>query len=399
VELLKVGVMTEVQNQRLGSFVETSAGGENVRAFVPAPLPPAPPLDMPGMMRVYERAIAAVGRLDGVATILPSTPLFLYMYVRKEALLSSQIEGTQSSLSDLLLYENDEAPSAELDDVTEVSNYVAAIEHGVGRIRGGFPLSLRLIREMHEIMLKSGRGATKQPGEFRRSQNWIGGTRPGNALFVPPPPNALGDCLGAFERFLHTDDVGLPPLIRAGLAHVQFETIHPFLDGNGRLGRLLITLILCEAGVLHEPILYLSLFLKSRRNDYYRLLQEVRQAGTWEAWMEFFLTGVAETAEQASETARELITMFDTHRHTIGMLGRSAPSALRVHELMQERPIVTIKTVADKLGTSFPTASGALEKLAELKIVRETTGKQRGRVYAYSDYLALLDRGTEPLTT
>jgi Fic family protein len=399
VELLKVGVMTEVQNQRLGSFVETSAGGENVRAFVPAPLPPAPPLDMPGMMRVYERAIAAVGRLDGVATILPSTPLFLYMYVRKEALLSSQIEGTQSSLSDLLLYENDEAPSAELDDVTEVSNYVAAIEHGVGRIRGGFPLSLRLIREMHEIMLKSGRGATKQPGEFRRSQNWIGGTRPGNALFVPPPPNALGDCLGAFERFLHTDDVGLPPLIRAGLAHVQFETIHPFLDGNGRLGRLLITLILCEAGVLHEPILYLSLFLKSRRNDYYRLLQEVRQAGAWEAWMEFFLTGVAETAEQASETARELITMFDTHRHTIGMLGRSAPSALRVHELMQERPIVTIKTVADKLGTSFPTASGALEKLAELKIVRETTGKQRGRVYAYSDYLALLDRGTEPLTT
>jgi Fic family protein len=399
VELLKVGVMTEVQNQRLGSFVETSAGGENVRAFVPAPLPPAPPLDMPGMMRVYERAIAAVGRLDGVATILPSTPLFLYMYVRKEALLSSQIEGTQSSLSDLLLYENDEAPSAELDDVTEVSNYVAAIEHGVGRIRGGFPLSLRLIREMHEIMLKSGRGATKQPGEFRRSQNWIGGTRPGNALFVPPPPNALGDCLGAFERFLHTDDVGLPPLIRAGLAHVQFETIHPFLDGNGRLGRLLITLILCEAGVLHEPILYLSLFLKSRRDDYYRLLQEVRQAGAWEAWMEFFLTGVAETAEQASETARELITMFDTHRHTIGMLGRSAPSALRVHELMQERPIVTIKTVADKLGTSFPTASGALEKLAELKIVRETTGKQRGRVYAYSDYLALLDRGTEPFTT
>ncbi len=391
--------MTEVQNQRLGSFVETSAGGENVRAFVPAPLPPAPPLDMPGMMRVYERAIAAVGRLDGVATILPSTPLFLYMYVRKEALLSSQIEGTQSSLSDLLLYENDEAPGAELDDVTEVSNYVAAIEHGVGRIRGGFPLSLRLIREMHEIMLKSGRGATKQPGEFRRSQNWIGGTRPGNALFVPPPPNALGDCLGAFERFLHTDDVGLPPLIRAGLAHVQFETIHPFLDGNGRLGRLLITLILCEAGVLHEPILYLSLFLKSRRNDYYRLLQEVRQAGAWEAWMEFFLTGVAETAEQASETARELITMFDTHRHTIGMLGRSAPSALRVHELMQERPIVTIKTVADKLGTSFPTASGALEKLAELKIVRETTGKQRGRVYAYSDYLALLDRGTEPFTT
>lgn len=389
--------MTQEHNQRLGTFVETSAGGERVRAYVPAPLPPNPPLDLPQLMSVYERAIAAVGRLDGVTTILPSTPLFLYMYVRKEALLSSQIEGTQSSLSDLLLFESHEAPTVALDDVTEVSNYVAAIEHGVGRIRGGFPLSLRLIREMHGIILKSGRGASKQPGEFRRSQNWIGGTRPGNALFVPPPPDRLAECLDAFERFLHTDAAGLPPLIRAGLAHVQFETIHPFLDGNGRLGRLLITLILVEAGVLREPILYLSLFLKSRRDDYYRLLQEVRQAGAWEAWMEFFLTGVAKTAEQASETARELIAMFDVHRQKIGTLGRSAPSALRVHEFMQARPIVTIQTVADALNTSFPTASGALEKLAELKILRETTGKQRGRIYAYSDYLALLDRGTEPL--
>ncbi len=350
-------------------------------------------------MSIYERAIAAVGRLDGVTTILPSTPLFLYMYVRKEALLSSQIEGTQSSLSDLLLYENDEAPSVELDDVTEGSNYVAAVEHGVARIRDGFPLSLRLIREMHEIILRSGRGATKQPGEFRRSQNWIGGTRPGNALFVPPSPNHLDGCLDALERFLHTDEAGLPPLIRAGLAHVQFETIHPFLDGNGRLGRLLITLILVEAGGLREPILYLSLFLKSHRDDYYRLLQEVRQAGAWEAWMEFFLTGVAETAEQAAETARDLIAMFEAHRQQIATLGRSAPSALRVHEFMQARPIVTIQTVAKALNTSFPTSSGALEKLAELGIVRETTGKQRGRIYAYSDYLALLDRGTEPLPT
>lgn len=389
--------MTEERNSRLGAFVETSAGGERVRAFVPAPLPPTPPLVLPQLMSVYERAIAAVGRLDGVTTILPSTPLFLYMYVRKEALLSSQIEGTQSSLSDLLLFENDEAPSVELDDVTEVSNYVAAIEHGVARIRNGFPLSLRLIREMHEVILRSGRGVTKQPGQFRRSQNWIGGTRPGNALFVPPPPNHLDDCLDAFERFLHTDDVGLPPLIRAGLAHVQFETIHPFLDGNGRLGRLLITLILVEAGVLREPILYLSLFLKSRRDDYYRLLQEVRQAGAWEAWMEFFLTGVAETAEQAAETARDLIVMFEAHRQQIATLGRSAPSVLRVHEFMQARPIVMTQTIADGLKTSFPTASSALEKLVELGIVRETTGKQRGRIYAYSDYLALLDRGTEPL--
>jgi Fic family protein len=333
-----------------------------VRAYVPAPLPPKPPLDLGRFMRVYERAIAAVGRLDGVTTILPSTPLFLYMYVRKEALLSSQIEGTQSSLSDLLLFENHEAPTVELDDVTEVSNYVAAIEHGVSRMRGGFPLSLRLLCEMHAILLKSGRGAAKQPGEFRRSQNWIGGTRPGNALFVPPPPNRLDECLDALERFLHSEDSALPPLIRAGLAHVQFETIHPFLDGNGRLGRLLITLILCEAGVMREPILYLSLFLKSRRDDYYRLLQEV-------------------------------------HRQQIAGLGRAAPSALRVHELMQASPIVTIQTVCEKLAVSFPTASTTLDKLAKINVVHETTGRQRGRIYAYSDYLALLDRGTDPLPT
>ena len=389
--------MADTINRRLGAYVETSTGGERVRAYVPAALPPDPPLDLARFMRHYERAMAAVGRLDGVATILPSTPLFLYMYVRKEALLSSQIEGTQSSLSDLLLFENDEATAVPLDDVTEVSNYVAAVEHGVSRIRSGFPLSLRLIREMHAILLRSGRGAAKQPGEFRRSQNWIGGTRPGNALFVPPPPHLLDDCLGALERFFHSEDQALPPLIRAGLAHVQFETIHPFLDGNGRLGRLLITLILCEAGVLRQPILYLSLFLKSHRDDYYRLLQEVRQAGTWETWMEFFLTGVAETAEQAVATARELIAMFEVDRQKIADVGRAAPSALRVHELMQAHPIITIQTVSSRLGVSFATAGGALEKLAGVGVVRETTGRRRGRIYAYTDYLALLDHGTEPL--
>ena len=389
--------MAEKHNQRLGAYAETSAAGERVRAFVPPPLPPTPPLDLPQIMSIYERAIAAVGRLDGVTTILPSTPFFLYMYVRKEALLSSQIEGTQSSLSDLLLHENDVTPSVEIDDVTEVSNYVAAIAHGIKRIRNDFPLSLRLICEMHKIILKSGRGITKQPGEFRRSQNWIGGTRPGNALFVPPPPECLGNCLDSFERFLHTKDTGLPPLIRAGLAHVQFETIHPFLDGNGRLGRLLITLILVDAGVLHEPLLYLSLFLKSRRDDYYRLLQEVRQAGAWEAWMEFFLTGVAETAEQAAETARKLIAMFELHRQKIATLGRTAPMTLRAHEVMQAKPIVTIQTVADELSTSFPTAGNALVRLTRLGIIHETTGKQRNRTYAYPEYLALLDQGTEPL--
>ena len=387
----------EVHDQRQGTLVETVAGGERVRAYVPAPLQQAPPLDWPRLMSVHERATFAIGRLDGMTAILPPRPLFLDMYVRREALFSCQIEGSQSLLSDLLLYEINEAPSVELDDAAEVSNCVAALNHGVARIREDFPLSLRLIREMHRIILKSGRGATKQPGEFRRSQNWIGGTRPGNAVFVPPPPNLLNDCLDAFERFLHTDDASLPPLIRAGLAHVQFETIHPFLDGNGRLGRLLIELILAEAGVMREPVLQLSHILKSRRDDYYRLLQEVRQTGTWGTWMEFFLTGVAEAAEQATATTRELISMFERHRRRIAALGRSAPSALRVHEFMQARPVVTIQSVSDGLNISFPTAGVALQRLAELGIVRETTGKRRGRIYIYSDYLAILDRGTEPL--
>ena len=387
----------EVPDQRLGTIVETMAGGERVRAYVPAPLQRIPPLDLPRLMSVYERATSAVGRLDGMTAVLPPTPLFLEMFVRKEALLSCRIEGARCSLSDLLLHEINEARSVEFDDAAEVSNCVGALNHGVARIRGDFPLSLRLVREMHGIILNSCLGATKQPGEFRRSQNWIGGTRPGNAHFVPPPPDHLNDCLDAFERFLHTDDASLPPLIRAGLAHVQFETIHPFLDGNGRLGRLLIVLILVEGGLLREPILQLSLFLNSHRYDYYRLLQEVRQAGAWESWMEFFLTGVAETAEQATETARELITMFEENRRRIAALGRSAPSALRVHEFMQSRPVVTIQTVADSLNTSFPTAGVALQKLSELGIVRETTGKRRGRIYTYSDYLAILERGTEPL--
>lgn len=389
--------MPAAEGRKPGTYVETAVAGERVRAFVPAPLPPTPPLDFGQFLSLYDRARGAIGRLDGVTTILPSTPLFLFMYVRKEALLSSQIEGTQSSLSDLLLFENDEIPQVLVDDVTEVSNYVAAIEHGMKRIRDGFPLSLRLLREMHAILLKSGRGASKQPGEFRRSQNWIGGTRPGNALFVPPPPNRLDECLDAFERFLHIEDSSMPPLIRAGLAHVQFETIHPFLDGNGRLGRLLITLMLCDAGALREPILYLSLFLKSRRDDYYRLLQEVRQAGGWEAWMEFFLMGVAETAEQAADTARELMALFEADRLVIREHGRVAGSALRVHDLMQRRPIVTIQSASKELGLSVPTVGKTLELMISSGIVNEMTGKQRNRVFAYSKYLALLDQGTEPL--
>jgi Fic family protein len=381
----------------LGQFVETTTSGERVRAFLPPPLPPRPAFDLQGLFTLYDNARGAVGRLDGVTTIPPAPSLFLYMYVRKEALLSSQIEGTQSSLSDLLLFESDEIPHVPLDDVAEVSNYVAAIEHGLKRLREGFPLSLRLIREMHAILLHSGRGASQQPGEFRRSQNWIGGTRPGNALFVPPPPDRLNECLDAFEKFLHVDDPQLAPLIKAGLAHVQFETIHPFLDGNGRLGRLLITLMLCDAGALREPILYLSLYFKARRADYYRLLQEVRENGAWEAWMEYFLTGVRDTATQAVDTAREIMALFDEDRRTIKSLGRSAASAFRVHDIVQRRPLITIQSASTELGLSLPTVGKSLEHLVDLGIMREVTGKQRRRVFAYRKYLDVLDRGTEPL--
>ena len=259
-----------------------------MRAYIPPPLPPRPALDLELLYEKLEAANRALGRLDGVTSILPDTPLFLYMYVRKEALLSSQIEGTQSSLSDLLLYESDIAPGVPIDDVLEVSNYVAAMNLGLQRIRERVPNSNRLLREIHGVLLSKGRGSRKDPGEFRRSQNWIGGTRPGNARFVPPPPDKVADCMGDLEKYIHEKSKRLPLLIRAALAHVQFETIHPFLDGNGRLGRLLITLMLQAEGVLREPVLYLSLFLKTHRDTYYDLLQQVRKSGDWEVWLEFF---------------------------------------------------------------------------------------------------------------
>ncbi len=385
-------------DSRIGRYIEATAGGERVKAFVPPPLPPEPPLDIGALLALYDGARGAVGRLDGATAVLPSTEFFLYMYVRKEALLSSQIEGTQSTLTDLLLFEIDEIPHAPIEDVTEVSNYVAAMHHGLKRLREGFPLSLRLIREMHGILLRSGRGASRQPGEFRRSQNWIGGTRPGNALFVPPPPDELMTCLDAFEKFLHAEDPQLPLLIKAGLAHVQFETIHPFLDGNGRLGRLLITLMLCEAGLLREPVLYLSLHFKTHRAEYYRLLQEVRGNGGWEAWMEFFLSGVRETSNQAAGTASEIVGLFQADRRSIETLGRRAASALRVHEFLQRRPIVSVETVSHGIGMSPPTVGKALKHLVELGIVREMTGKRRHRLFSYWRYFGVLDRGTEPLS-
>jgi Fic family protein len=374
-----------------------STAGERVEAFLPPPLPPDPAIRMDRLYRSLENANRALGRLDGVTSILPDTPLFLYMYVRKEALLSSQIEGTQSSLSDLLFFESEEAPGIPLDDVQEVSNYVASMQHGLARIRSGFPVSLRLIREIHETLLARGRGSTKQPGEFRRSQNWIGGTRPGNALFVPPPPEHVLDLMSDLEAFVHAETPEIPLLVKAGLVHVQFETIHPFLDGNGRVGRLLITLLLCAQGILKEPILYLSLYFKAHRRHYYELLQQVRERGAWEAWIEFFLDGITETSLQAAEAAREILGLFEADRDRIEGLGRPAASALRVHQLLQQKPIVGIPDAAQRLGLSAPTIAKSIQHLQVLGIVREITGKQRGRLFVYDGYLAILNRGTEPL--
>jgi Fic family protein len=384
-------------SQRIGRNVTTSAVGERVRAYIPTPLPPSPPVDISALGGLISEAMHALGRLDGVRAVAPDTSLFLYMYVRKEALLSSQIEGTQSSLSDLLLYESDAAPGAPIDDVAEVSTYVAALNHGLRRMAEGFPLSLRLIREMHGILLATGRGSTKQPGEFRTSQNWIGGTRPGNALFVPPPPGDVLDLMSDLEAFLHEHESGLPVIIKAGLAHVQFETIHPFLDGNGRLGRLLITLYLCERGLLQEPLLYLSLYFKTNRRTYYDLLQEVREHGRWESWLEFFLTGVRDVARSAHEAARCISALFEADMESVKSLGRAAQTAAAVLEALQQRPIITIGKTAELIQASFPATAKALAHLEELGLINEVSGKQRGRVYAYSRYLEILSEGTEPL--
>lgn len=380
-----------------GRYEAIVVGGETVRAFVPAPLPPAPSLDLTVLQSSLERALLALGRLDSLSTLLPDIRLFLYTYVRKEAVLSSQIEGTQSSLSDLLLFELDEAPGVPLDDVVEVSNYVAALEHGLRRLREDFPLCNRLIREIHEVLLSRGRGRDKAPGEFRRSQNWIGGPRPGVARFVPPPVSSVADCMSDLERFLNADDDGLPLLLRAGLAHVQFETVHPFLDGNGRVGRLLIALMLHHGGALREPLLYLSLFLKQHRDDYYAFLKEVRHRGDWEAWLAFFLHGVTETAEGAVETAHRLLALFGEDQARIQRMGRAAGSALRVHQALRERPIGAIQALANGAGLSFPTASAGMTVLENLGIARELTGKKRNRLFGYDRYLAILGEGTEPL--
>lgn len=379
-----------------GNYEISKFGDEQVRAFVPNPLPPEPNVSLEGdLLEIHDKANRALGRLDGVSSILPDKMLFLYFYVRKEAVFSSQIEGTQSSLSDLLQYERAEAPGVPEDDVAEVSRYVSALYHGLKRLRDDdFPVSNRLMREVHEILLKTGRGSDKLPGEFRVSQNWIGGSRPGNAFYVPPPHTHVQDCMADLERFLHARGDGLPTLIRIGLAHVQLETIHPFLDGNGRVGRLLITLLLCDSGILRDPLLYLSLYLKQNRSQYYDLLNEVRLTGDWEAWLAFFLEGVRMTAEEAVSTALRLRAMIERDQGKIAKSGRRASSALRVYQAFVKHPVHSISSISETTGLSFSAASAGVRLLEEIGMVREITRKLRNRIYIYDEYMSVLNEGT-----
>jgi Fic family protein len=376
--------------------VTISTVGEKAQAFVPAPLPPRPPIDWtPELRSKFDQALLALGRLDSVSTLLPDTSLFLYMYVRKEAVLSSMIEGTQSSLSDLLLFELDQEPGVPLDDVREVSNYVAALDHGLRLLGEGLPLSLRLFREIHGVLLTKGRGSNQTPGEFRRSQNWIGGTRPGNAAFVPPPAEEVLECMSKLEFFLHDQPEPTPVLLKAALAHVQFETIHPFLDGNGRLGRLLIALLLCEQKVLREPMLYLSLYFKTHRQYYYELLGNVRLTGDWEAWLDFFAEAVIVTATQAVEAAQQLLDLSNQDRDKISGLGRAAASTLQVHRALMEHPIATSGSLVVKTGITPATVNKALGHLEQLGIVKELTAQKRNRLFSYAGYIEIMSRGTE----
>lgn len=397
--------MAKTPSRITGRYVLCSPKHDSFRAFVPHPLPPKPPIVLADeICDLMEKANLALGRLDGVTALLPDTYLFTYFYIRKEAVLSSQIEGTQSSLQELLLFEIEEVPGAPIDDVREVSHYVRAMDYGLQSIRGAgrLPLSLRLLCDVHGILLEQGRGSSKSPGEFRISQNWVGGTKPSNAAYVPPPADKLLGCLDAFEKFLHDQPCRTPILIKAALTHVQFETIHPFLDGNGRLGRLLITLLLCSEGALKEPMLYLSLYFKTHRDEYYDRLQRVREDGDWEGWLSFFLKGVLDTSQQAYEAALAILAMFDRDKRRIASLGQRARSVLLVYEMLQSRPIITApiarKMLAAKgLALSEPTVYTAIKHLEKLGIVSEVTRKTRNRVYVYNDYMSILDEGTKAL--
>ncbi len=378
----------KTSHRRAGRYV---SGPSGYRAFYPAPLPPEPPVKIEGdLQALLSQADRALGRLDGSITTLPNPDLFVMMYVRKEAVLSSQIEGSQSSLQDLLAAEAKVFSSTTPQDVDEVINYVRAMNHGLVRLRE-LPVSVRLIREIHAILLKNVRGHHATPGELRRSQNWIGpsGCTISEATFVPPPPDVVPETLSQLERFLHMED-DLPLLIKIGLAHAQFETIHPFLDGNGRIGRLLITFLLTERGVLQKPVLYLSHYFKLHRQKYYDHLQNIRDTGDWESWLSFFLKGVAEVSNQSAKTARRILQLRESHRLAITeRLGRAAGNGHKVLEYLYEHPVITVKNVQAITGTTYAAANQLVGRFVELGILEEITGYTRNRRFQYTPYIAL----------
>jgi len=372
---------------RAGRFVQQPSG---YVAFVPASLPPSPALRLEGeLARLLSEADLALGRLDGIAGVLPNPDLFVAMYVKQEAVLSSQIEGTQASLTDILQFEAGERAGSRLRDIQEVVNYVGAMKHGLEQT--ALPLSLRLIREIHARLLQGVRGEHLEPGEFRRTQNWIGpaGCTLNTAAFVPPPPHLMMQSMGDLERFLH--DESLPPLIHAGLAHAQFETIHPFLDGNGRVGRLLITFLLCNRGVLSRPLLYLSHFLKQYRSEYYERLQAIRREGAWEDWLAFFLRGVRDVAAQAHETSRKILNLYARSQDLLKSKGKAGATLLRALDVLFKQPMLTPSMLENSLGTSYVTANNHLARLQELGVLREMTGNKRNRRFVFFPYLALFE--------
>jgi Fic family protein len=381
-----------------GKTIKRTVAGEAIATFVPYPLPPRdPPLSVGGeLAATLARAEHALARLEVAGEMVPSLDWFIYAFVRKEAVISSQIEGTQATLIDLLEFEAEQATRAAVEDVHEVCNYLDAIKYARAQIKSsrGLPISIRLLNEAHRRLMRGVRGANKQPGEIRRSQNWIGGTRPGNAVFVPAPSEELPALLADLEKYLHTEG-GLPPLIRIGLAHVQFETIHPYLDGNGRIGRLLITLLLEHWKLLSSPLLYLSLFFKRHRAEYYRLLGEVRRTGDWETWMGFFLEGVETTADEAVIAAREVFALVTEDRQRLLVAPGASVMAVRLMDQLPTHPVVTIPTVVKLLKTTKPTAGKAVHLLEDLGVLTETTGKQRDRTFVYAGYLDRLRVGTE----
>lgn len=375
---------------RAGRYIKQAS---NYSAFIPAPLPPDSPIKFDDeLTRLLSKADRCLGRLDGVASVLPNPDLFVAMYVRHEAVLSSQIEGTQSTLEDVLEFEVDAQRSDFPKDVEEVVNYVRAMNFGLERIME-FPLSLRLIREIHNELMKGVRGEHKNPGEFRKSQNWIGpaNTNLSNAIFVPPPVIDMHHALNNLELFLH--DESLPVLIQCGLAHAQFETIHPFLDGNGRIGRLLITLLMCQKEILQRPLLYLSYYLKANRSEYYDRLMAIRSDGSWEGWLKFFLRGVAEVSSAATDMSREILNLReDTIERIVENLTSKSANALRLLDYLYLQPIITTKIVEKRLGCTFQTAGKLISDLVGLGLLEETTGGKRNRVYRYKPYLEIFSR-------